>query len=147
VLRADPDLPAFEEVAGLSADHVELDAGFALLGDEAARRADDVGVEGAAEALVGGDHDQQRAAAAAVLQQRVRLGVGTRGEGVEDLHHLARVRPGREHRFLGAAELGRGDHLHRLGDLLRALDAADPSPDVGQGGHRLLPRSPPRPWP
>jgi hypothetical protein len=26
-------------------------------------------------------------------------------------------------------------HLHRLGDLLRALDAADPAPDVDEGGH------------
>jgi hypothetical protein len=32
--------------------------------------------------------------------------------------------------LLGAAQPRGGDHLHRLGDLLRRLDGADPAADI-----------------
>ena len=39
---------------------------------------------------------------------------------------LVRVRAVLQHGLFGLAELGRRDHFHGLGDLLRALDARDP---------------------
>jgi len=66
--------------------------------------------------------------AVARLQQRVVAGVGARGDAVQDLHHLPRVGSSGEDGLLGPAQLGRRDHLHGLGDLLRVLDRADPAP-------------------
>ena len=43
----------------------------------------------------------------------------------QHLSHLAGVRARLKNRFLRAAELCRRDHLHGLGDLLRALNTAD----------------------
>ena len=45
------------------------------------------------------------------------------------------VRPRGHDALLRAAQLGRGDELHRLGDLLRGLDGADPPLDVAQCRH------------
>ena len=45
------------------------------------------------------------------------------------------VRPRRGHALLRAAQLRRGDHLHRLRDLLRALDARDLRPDFFAACH------------
>ena len=39
--------------------------------------------------------------------------------------HALRIRPCGFRSFLGTAQLRRGDHLHRLGDLLRRLDRGD----------------------
>ena len=46
--------------------------------------------------------------------------------------HLHGVRPRVHDPLLRAAQLRRGDHLHRLGDLLRVLDRADPPPEIDQ---------------
>ena len=65
LLVAHVEAAAHEEVAALAADqrqrHVAASGRLRLLGDELRRRLDDVGVEAAAQAAVGGDHDQQRA--------------------------------------------------------------------------------------
>ena len=98
-----------------------------------AREPHDRGIERAAQAALGGADDQQvRLVGAGAAQQRGRaiepatdagdiaqhrvhaLGVGTRGLG----------------RRLGAAQLRRRDHLHRLGDLLRRLGGGDADPHV-----------------
>ena len=94
-------------------------------------------------------HEQDALASPRSLEQGMGVGWRARGHAVQDLHHLPRVGPGREHRLLGAAQLGRRDHLHGLGDLLRVLDAADPPADVDEGGHGALlaPRPSSRPWP
>jgi hypothetical protein len=123
----------------LRADDLQLGGlpGVDGLGEQPRRGADDVRVEPAAQPLVGGDHHHQDAVVAVVLEQRVRLGVARVARAVQDLHHLPRVRTRREHGLLRAAELGRGDHLHGLRDLLRVLDAADPASDVDECGHLL----------
>ena len=102
---------------------------------EAHGGADDVGVEAAAQALVRGDHHEQDALARPLLEQGMGVRVGARGHAVQDLQHLPGVGPRGEHGVLGPAQLGRRDHLHGLGDLLRVLDRADPPPDVDEGGH------------
>ena len=47
-------------------------------------------------------------------------------------------------RRLGAPELGRRDHLHGLGDLLRRLDGGDAVSQVLQRGHCFNSRPFPR---
>ena len=66
------------------------------------------------------------------------LVAGARDHAAENLDHLAGVGTGREHRLLGAPKLRCRHHLHGLGDLLRVLDAADPTADVDEGGHQAL---------
>jgi hypothetical protein len=44
----------------------------------------------------------------------------------QDLVHGFGIGTGSHRLVLRAPELGRGHHLHGLGDLLRRLDAADP---------------------
>src|SRR6185369_10467717 len=63
---------------------------------------------------------------------------GAAGHRVEDLLHPARVGTGREDGLLRAPQLGRRDHLHGLGDLLRVLHAADAAADVDEGRHGSL---------
>src|SRR5262249_6114087 len=76
-------------------------------------------------------------AAGALLQERMAdfgrpdVGVEVRGELVE----LVRVRTEPEGSLLGATHLGRGHHLHRLGDLRGVLDRLDAPADVAKVGH------------
>ena len=104
-----------------------------------------VRVEGAAQALVARDDQDQglaRTGLAAVVaarrrQQRV-LHLARR-HGGEMLRHLAQfqgVRARREDLVLRATQLRRGDHLHRLGDLLRVLHRPDAPAKIDQARHR-----------
>jgi hypothetical protein len=52
-----------------------------------------------------------------------------------DLEHLEGVGAGGRHAFLCLAHLGSRDHLHGLGDLLRAFDAGDLGSDFFGAGH------------
>ena len=56
-------------------------------------------------------------------------------DGHEVVHGLG-IGAGRHGLLLGAPQLGRGHHLHGLGDLLRRLDASDPEPEGFETGHR-----------
>ena len=110
-----------------------------MLADEVLRGADDVRVERAAEAAVGGDGDDHDVALRlARLQQRVRVDVDARGDGGEHLAQAGRVRTRGEHPLLRAAQLGRGHHLHGLGDLLRVPHRPDAGADEAERGHVLL---------
>src|SRR5574337_1669574 len=101
------------------------------------QRAQDVGVQAAAQPLVGGDDDVAYClGVAAVAHVRALvLGVGLRQVG-GDVADLVGVRPRRAHALLRPAHLRRGDHLHRLGALLRVLEALDLDADFLAGGHR-----------
>jgi len=60
---------------------------------------------------------------------------GSRRGGRHHLIHEGGIGPARQRGLLGLAHLGRGDHLHRLGDLRRVLDRLDAAPDVACAGH------------
>ncbi len=110
--------------ARLLADEDEV-GGLVAGPDLAAHVARQAGVDAAAEALVGAADDVERLLALGV--ERLRLGA---------LEHLAvglPVLPGRLHGPLGARQLGRGDHLHRVGDLLDVPDGLEPALDLSQG--------------
>jgi hypothetical protein len=63
-------------------------------------------------------------------EQRVNRRIDPCGHAAEHALHLHGVRPCVHDPLLRAAQLRRGDHLHRFGDLLRVLDRADPAPEI-----------------
>ena len=84
-----------------------------------------VGVHAAAQALVRGHHDQAGFLDVVRLHEGVHvLGVG-RAEVGGDVAHLLGVGTGRAHAILRLAHLGRGHHLHGLGDLLGVFHRFD----------------------
>ena len=106
---------------------------------------DDVRVEGAAEALVRGHHDVERAHRLAPGEERMLVLAKPASQHLNELRHLDGVRPGLHDPLLGAPQLRGGNELHRARDLLRRLDGADPPADVLEGRHRryaaLMPRA------
>ena len=105
----------------------------------------EIGVESAGQALVAGHQNQQNAVLRPLRQQRVRPRALVRCHRRRHVRqHLAQqrhIRPRGDHAILRAPQLGRRDHLHGLGDLLRVLHRADAPPDVDQARHARLPRA------
>ncbi len=109
--------------------------------------ADDRGVERAAKATVAGaDHQQVDLLRAGAGQQLRSAGAADHvaREISQHASHLLSEGPARFSGHLGAAQLGCGDHLHGLGDLLRRLHRGDAVPQVLQARHRVRSRSVPR---
>src|ERR1019366_8396768 len=141
ILAGDRDAALAEEIAAFAADQLELDLDAGALRVEALRTLDEVGIEGAGQALVGGDEHQQDALFVAPGEEGV-LGYGlVAGYGGGDVaEHLAQHRAvgaRADGAILGAAQFRRRDHLHGLGDLLRVFDRADAPPDIDQTRHVL----------
>ena len=84
------------------------------------------GVDTTTEALVGAAHDDERLLALALHW----LGLGAVEDGVGRLSVCA----GLPHGLLGAGELGGGDDLHRLGDLLDVADRLEAALDLTERG-------------
>lgn len=100
--------------------------GVGLLGIEAANVAGQTGVNAAAEALVGGADNQQGLLVGALEGLGLSL--------VEDLVGGGAVDLGVGHGALGAGQLGGGDDLHGLCDLLDVADGLEAGLDLAQGG-------------
>ena len=135
-------IAAAEVVAALAAHalHVHVDAGLGI--KEALRRLEQVGVEAPGQATIAGDDDEDDVALLARLQQGMLglagLGIDHVGALTSELQHVGqhlRVGTGGQGAFLSAAELGGRDHLHGLGNLPRALHAADTAPDIQNVRH------------
>ena len=139
-VRDDVRAEALHEAEALVADraHLRLEA-FALpFAHLVEREAQCVGIEAAAQALVRGDDDEtDRLHALALGEERMAvLGVGVREVG-SDGADLVAVGARMAHALLRLAHLGRGDHLHRLGDLARVLHALDLVSDFFRPRHVL----------
>jgi hypothetical protein len=59
-------------------------------------------------------------------------GIDARRDAGQDALHLRGVGTRVDDALLRAAQLRRGDHFHRLGDLLRVLDRADPATQIDE---------------
>jgi hypothetical protein len=124
-----------EEVASFPTDQAEGNvASRCFVEDELSGRFDDVGIEAAAQTAVRRDDNQQRTPGTLrrKTKQRMRILIDARDQTVQHLQHPLGERARRNHPILRAFQPGRGDHLHRLGDLLRRLDRADPAPEIDQ---------------
>jgi hypothetical protein len=87
---------------------------------------EDVDVERAAQAAIGRDHDHADALHfVAFLEERMAIvRIGLR-QIADDRADLLGIGARQAHAVLGATHLAGRHHLHRLGDLLRALHARD----------------------
>ena len=127
-----------EKVPAFPTHAVERELPVSMLADKVLGRFDDVRIESAAEALVGGNHNHLNPLAAPVLQQRMRLALGACHEAVQDGENLLGVRPRAHHAFLSATQLGRRDHFHGLRDLLGVFHRADAAANVENVGHESV---------
>ncbi len=126
---------AAQDVETLLADADDLDRlALALeLADVVARKTRDLAVEAAAKAALGGaDDEQMRVVLAGAGHQRRRVAAAADrlGDVGEHRAHALRIGTRGLGGLLRATQLRRGDHLHRLGDLLRRLDRGDPVAEV-----------------
>ena len=133
---------ATQDVVTLFADADDLDrlAGAHQRVGLVAREPGDRRVERAAQAALAGRDDEQVGLVAARPQQQGRgIGIGAEAsrEARQHLLHALGIGTRRLGRRLGAPQLRGGDHLHRLGDLLRRLDGGDAVSEVLQRGHVL----------
>ena len=133
-----------EEADALLAHPVEVDR--VPLGLERlhppARFLDQVRVEGAGEPAVRG-HQNDRSAGGPALgrrrrgpEQREAVGQLGRHQIGQDLAQRLGVGPGGDDAVLRPLQLGRGDQLHRPGDLAGILDRADPALELPSLGHQ-----------
>ena len=102
------------------------DIGVWVVGEEPARSTRHARVHTTAETLVGAEDDEKRLLVIALQRLRLRL-----------LEHLVgglTVDAGGCHGLLGAGELGGGDNLHRLGDLLDVLNRLETTLDLLERG-------------
>jgi len=125
----DRHIASAEEIKSLAADRHNRRLQGAVLLDLLEGPAADVGVETAAEAAVGGDHDITDLFDFAHLQQGMLVALHPAGDVTQNLFQLVRIGPRAEQLVLGLAQLGRCHHLHRLGDLLCAAHAGDAALD------------------
>ena len=109
-------------------DHLHDNTGGDVGVDGLMGRAHHVHVVGAAQSLVRGAHHVQTRGDLAGLEQRVIRRPGSRQTLQQGLQ-LGGVGTRGHQPVLRAAQLGRRDHLHGLGDLLRRLDGTDPLVD------------------
>ena len=104
---------------------------------ELRRQAEHVGVERAAQALVGGDQDHRALAHLAHLEQRMRESRRARRSRCAGCGRAAaRTAPRVERGLLRLAHLRRRHHLHRLGDLRGAADRLDAPAKIAWAAHR-----------
>lgn len=107
--------------AGLLADQDEV-GGLVFGVEGAAHEAGQTGVDATAETLVGAADD---------VEGLLALGLEGLGLGIlEDLVVGLAVAPRRIHGALGAGQLGGGDDLHGVGDLLDVLDGLETALDL-----------------
>ena len=111
----------------LLAEHGNVDvAGQLAVGEGAADVTRHTRVDTTTETLVGGAHDQEGLLA---------LAFGGDGAGLlEGLLRGLSVDDGLVHGLLGAGELGGGDDLHGLGDLLDVADGLEAALDLTESG-------------
>jgi hypothetical protein len=130
------------EVAdALAADDVQRDGEPLPLEprEQRARLLDEVGVERPAEAAVRREqHDRRALRRRRLTEQRVLLRELRRVEVGDDVGEGVGEGARRGHAVLGALHLRRGDHLHRLRDLLRVLHGLDAPAELATLGHCRL---------
>ena len=121
---------AGDKLRALTTDHVKLGWRFNL-GDEF----EEIGVERAAEAFVGGDEQNAAGFDFALREKRMKRFIHAAAERREHIGHELSVGAAGQSGGLRLLHLGGGDELHRLGNLAGVFDRLDAAADVASGGH------------
>ena len=129
-LRTDRDRTAPEEVAAFAADHDQTERLAAVISYEGLSRANDVGIESAAQTTIGRNDYQQNAFLRTDLEQRMRYVFDADSQIAQNISQLKCVGARTEDTFLGTPQFRRGYGLHGFSDLLRVLDRTDPAPNI-----------------
>ena len=118
-----------------------------VLGHVTLGSAQNVAVETACQTAVGND-DHGKAVLLCIMltQQRMIDAARLTSQAGEDLAHRLGVRRGLLDAHRSMADLGRGNHLHSMRDLLGALHRADTLLDIAEIGHSLSPTPQLRTW-
>ncbi len=121
-----------KEIPRLSTHRLDIDLPLFHEAQKLVRSLQDVGVESAGKPFVARDNDQQDILLLTGFEQRMPDLSGFRinqlNAPLQRLQHADQhllVGPCVQRPFLGAAQFGRRDHLHGLGDLARVFHAAD----------------------
>ena len=96
-----------------------------------------VAVEGAGQAPFPGKDDGQNIVLRALGEQRMLGCFDARHGGAQHASQFRGVRPRGQRGFLRATQTGRGDKLHRAGNLLGVFHRADAAPEIEKSGHFL----------
>ena len=125
------DRTAFEKVAALASDRDHRGLFAFVFFKKCLCRFDNVGVKRTGEAFIGTDQHDKIFVITTLVEQRMRdLARELSAQIAENLTHLARKRTRCRHTVLCSFELGRGDHFHRLGNLLCVFDRLNTSAHV-----------------
>ena len=119
---------AAKRIATLAADagHANLEAFLDFGSCKLGGPVDDGGVETATQATVGGHDDDGAVLFLRMLhEERMRRSFNLAGQFGQHILVFFRIRTESFDSRLSAAQLGRCDHIHGLGDLLRLADACD----------------------
>ncbi len=136
----DRDAGPAHRVPALAADADEFELAR-VLNDLLGGEADGVSVEGAGQAAIARDEDDEPLALVAATEQRVLVTREDGGEIRQDLVEQVGVGSRGQGRILGTAELGRRHELHRPGYLSDVPRRRDASSDVSLARHAALPGS------
>src|SRR5262249_41669036 len=138
--RVRPDAPDEPEAFAADRAEVRLDSGRLPLLVLLQHHTQHVGVQAAAQPLVGGDDDDADALHRLALLQKGMLVLGARVRDMHsDLQSLGDVGARRAHAVLRLLHLRSRDHLHRLGDLPGVVHTPDFHPDFFGAWHQKLP--------
>src|SRR5580700_3657785 len=145
-IRLDDREATAQKIAALAADGLNVDVLVLEIIDKLQRGLQHIGIEGARESAITSDHDDENGllgspAAKQGMEGQAGGGIDQFGAADRRLQNVGqhlRVGTSRQGAFLGAAQLGRRDHLHGLGDLARVLHAADTTPKIEYVGHVRL---------
>ena len=127
---------AAEVIPAFSPDQDQFHLLPAVLLQKPFCRAHDVGVEGSAKSPVAGEHQGQQPLLGPPGEQGMLLHGGSDRQTRQHFFDEARIRAGVECAFLSAPQLGRRNHFHGFGDLLRVAHRADPPAHVNQARHK-----------
>jgi hypothetical protein len=126
-----------KELHAFRTDRAQRNFGALLLplAHRCERRLEQVDVEAACQSTIRADDDETHRLRLTLDQIRmlvIRIGVA---QVADHAANLLRIRASRAHAVLRLAHLARGDHFHRLRDLLRVLEARDLDADFFYAGH------------
>src|SRR5262250_3004430 len=108
-----------------------------MFANKGCRRTHDVGVEGAAQAAVGGHNEQQYLFFRTYFEERMSNVLDWGGKVSQNSLQLFRIWSRAEHAVLCPPKLRSRNRFHRFRELLRVFHRANAAPNIQQAWHDL----------